>query len=108
MLEKHGYARDREHPGCLCAGGLSVGSKPFPKAEGDTWRPTIQYVARPPEMSNTAPVLNEHSRLASQQTSAATSSTSPKRSIGILERIYAICAGETCASIGVSIVAGVM
>ena len=46
-----------------------------------------QYVARPPEMSNTAPVVNEHSRLASQQTSAATSETSPNRSIGIFERM---------------------
>ena len=46
-----------------------------------------QYVARPPERSKTAPVENEHSRLASQQISAAASSTVPKRSIGIFERM---------------------
>ncbi len=34
-----------------------------------------------------APVVNEHSRLASQQTIAVASSTVPKRSIGIFERI---------------------
>ena len=43
-----------------------------------------QYVARPPETSNTAPVENEHSELASQHTSAATSSIVPNRPIGIL------------------------
>jgi len=44
-----------------------------------------QYVARPPEMSNTAPVENEHSSDASQHTSAATSSTCPSRPIGIFD-----------------------
>src|SRR5262249_19249328 len=44
-----------------------------------------QYVARPPERSNTAPVLNEHSSLASQATSAAISCGSPKRPIGIFD-----------------------
>ena len=44
-----------------------------------------QYVARPPEMSNTAPVENEHSAEASQQTSAAISSTWPSRPIGIFD-----------------------
>ena len=42
-----------------------------------------QYVARPPEMSYVAPVENEHSSLASQQISAATSSAPPIRPIGI-------------------------
>jgi len=44
-----------------------------------------QYVARPPEMSNTAPVVNEHSSDESHATSAATSSTVPGRPSGIFE-----------------------
>ena len=50
-------------------------------------RASLQYVARPPETSNTAPVVNEHSSLASQVMIAAISSTVPKRSMGIFERI---------------------
>ena len=42
-----------------------------------------QYTALPPEISNTAPVENEHSSEASHATSAAISSTSTKRFIGI-------------------------
>ena len=42
-----------------------------------------QYVARPPLISNTAPVENEHSSEDSQQIRAATSSSSRKRPIGI-------------------------
>ena len=44
-----------------------------------------QYVARPPDISNTAPVANEHSSLASQQISAAISVGSTKRFIGVLD-----------------------
>jgi hypothetical protein len=44
-----------------------------------------QYVDRPPDKSNTAPVENEHSSLASQATSAAISAVSPKRPIGIFD-----------------------
>ncbi len=44
-----------------------------------------QYVALPPEISNTAPVEKEHSSDASHATSAAISSTLPKRFIGILD-----------------------
>ena len=44
-----------------------------------------QYVARPPEMSNTAPVVNEHSFDAQNATSAAISSTSTKRPRGIFD-----------------------
>ena len=44
-----------------------------------------QYVARPPLMSNTAPVENEQSSEASQQMSAAISVTSTKRPIGMRE-----------------------
>ena len=43
-----------------------------------------QYVARPPDRSNTAPVLNEQSSLASQAIIAAISSGMTKRAIGIL------------------------
>ena len=42
-------------------------------------RPKLQYVARPPEMSNTAPVENAQSSDASHATIAASSSTSTKR-----------------------------
>ena len=45
----------------------------------------FQYVARPPERSNTAPVLNEHSSEHNQATSAAASSRLPKRPRGIFE-----------------------
>ena len=46
---------------------------------------TVQYTALPPEISNTAPVENEHSSEASHATSAAISSTSTKRFIGIFD-----------------------
>jgi len=45
--------------------------------------PPLQYTARPPEMSYVAPVENEHSSLASQHTSAATSFGVPIRPIGM-------------------------
>ena len=48
---------------------------------------TAQYTARPPEMSNTAPVENEHSSEASHATIAAISSTVTKRFIGIFDSI---------------------
>jgi len=47
--------------------------------------PQNQYTARPPEMSNTAPVENEQSSDDSQATSAAISSTSTNRFIGIFD-----------------------
>ena len=50
-----------------------------------------QYVARPPETSKTAPVVKEHSSLASQQMSAAISSTVPKRPIGIFDSMKSMC-----------------
>jgi hypothetical protein len=50
--------------------------------------PAPQYVARPPDKSNTAPVLNEHSSEQSQATSAATSSFRPNRFMGIFESMY--------------------
>ena len=50
-----------------------------------------QYVARPPETSNTAPVEKLHSSLASQQTSDVISSMPPNRPMGILDSIQSIC-----------------
>src|SRR5882757_4560492 len=44
-----------------------------------------QYVARPPEISNTAPVENAQSSEASHATIAASSSTRTKRPFGIFE-----------------------
>ena len=44
-----------------------------------------QYVARPPDRSKTAPVLNEHSSDASHAASAAASSVRPNRPMGIFE-----------------------
>jgi hypothetical protein len=44
-----------------------------------------QYVDRPPEISNTAPVEKEHSSLLNQQISAAISAGSTKRPMGIFD-----------------------
>src|SRR5919198_5984591 len=66
-----------------------------------------QYVALPPEMSNTAPVENEHSSLASQQTSAAISSTSTNRPIGIFDSMYWMCCSVIWLKIAVRAAAGV-
>jgi len=48
----------------------------------------VQYVARPPDRSKTAPVENEHSSEASQATSAATSSGRPARPSGIFASTF--------------------
>src|SRR5512137_1715562 len=66
-----------------------------------------QYVARPPERSNTAPVENEHSSLASQQTIAAISSTPPKRPSGIFDSMKSMCCCEIWSKIAVRTAAGV-
>src|SRR6266850_4810748 len=58
-------------------------------------------------MSNTAPVENEHSSDASQQTSAAISSTLTNLPIGILESMYLANSGVTCSRIAVCAAAGV-
>src|SRR6185295_20163943 len=59
------------------------------------------------DMSNTAPVENEHSSDASQTTSAAISSTLTKRPIGILESMYWANSGVTWSRIAVCAAAGV-
>src|SRR5262249_37145938 len=61
-----------------------------------------QYVARPPEISNTPPVLNEHSSEASHATSAAISVVCPNRPIGMRESIYSIWSSD-CLSIGMDL-----
>src|SRR5262249_53662238 len=50
-------------------------------------RGAAQYPARPPEISNTAPVLKEQASEQSQATSSATSSAEPSRCIGLLPTI---------------------
>src|SRR5205814_6169716 len=66
-----------------------------------------QYVARPPDKSNTPPVVNEQSSVHSHATSAAASSTLPNRPIGIFDSMYWTCCGVICRRISVSITAGV-
>src|SRR6266571_3058932 len=61
-----------------------------PTKHGGEW---IQYVARPPDRSNTAPVLNEHSSEQSHAIIAAASPTSRKRAIGILLSMKPMCSG---------------
>src|ERR1700722_12324177 len=58
-------------------------------------------------MSNTPPVENEHSSLASHSTSEATSSISPNRPIGIFDSIQSICCWVICENSGVFTAAGV-
>ena len=55
--------------------------------EADAREDSNQYTARPPEMSKTAPVVNEHSSDDSQAISAAISSGSTKRPIGIFDNM---------------------
>ncbi len=65
------------HGGRHCPGTMRLSSAPGNR----------QYVPRPPEMSNTAPVLKEQSSDDSQHTMAAISSTPTKRAMGILDNI---------------------
>src|SRR5436190_21778561 len=57
-------------------------------------------------MSNTPPVENEQSSVASQQTSAAISSTLTKRPIGILESMNLANSGVTWSRMAVCAAAG--
>ena len=68
--------------------------------------PTHQYVARPPDRSNTEAVLNEHSSDASQATIAAASPTSRKRPIGIFDSMKSMCCCVMVANIAVFAAAG--
>src|SRR2546423_10824817 len=58
-------------------------------------------------MSKTAPVENEQSADASQQTSEATSSTLTKRFIGIFDSMYWMCSSVIWSKIAVFAAAGV-
>ena len=64
-------------------------------------------MARPPDRSNTAPVLNEHSAEASHATIAAASLTSRKRAIGIFDNMNSMCAGVIESKMAVFAAAGV-
>src|SRR6218665_235148 len=65
-----------------------------------------QYVARPPDASNTPAVVKEHSSLASQAITAAISSTVPKRPIGIFESMKSMCCCDIWSKIAVRTAAG--
>ena len=67
-----------------------------------------QYVARPPEMSNTAPVVKELSADAHQAASAAISSTLTKRARGIFDSMKSMCSCVIWSKIAVFAAAGVM
>ena len=80
-------------PTSLCSRSERKATAPKPNGEGgpadasygSASQQISQYVARPPETSNTAPVENEQSSDASHAIIAASSSTSTKRFIGILD-----------------------
>src|SRR6218665_1376677 len=67
-----------------------------------------QYVARPPDASNTPAVVKEHSSLASHAITAAISSTVPKRPIGIFESLKSMCCCDIWSKIAVRAAAGVI
>src|SRR5450756_235409 len=67
----------------------------------------LQYVARPPEMSNTAPVENAQSSDASHATIAASSSTRTKRPFGIFDSMKSMCCCVIWSKIAVLAAAGV-
>ena len=69
------------HRICPIEKAYMVGLKTHPTAT----RNINQYVARPPEISNTPPVSNEFSSDASQQTIDVTSSTVTNRPRGIFD-----------------------
>src|SRR5437660_1355031 len=77
-------------------------------AAGDAVDSTpAQYVARPPERSNTAPVVNEHSAVHNHATIAAISSVMPKRPMGIFDNMKSMCAFVICSNMPVFTAAGV-
>src|SRR5262249_29838772 len=66
-----------------------------------------QYVARPPERSNTEAVENAQSSVQSQAIIDAASSTSRKRPIGIFDSMKSMCAWVIVSKMGVLAAAGV-
>src|SRR5690242_20502200 len=86
---------------------IGASSRPTPYLRLRRFPAPPQYVARPPEQSNTAPVVKEHSSLASQVIRAAISSTVPKRPIGILDSMKSMCSCVIWSKIAVRTAAGV-
>jgi hypothetical protein len=70
------------------------------------FRAVSQYVARPPERSNTAPALNVHESEQSHSTSSATSLAVPSRLKVVRDTMAAIASGENWRIISVSQAAG--
>ena len=68
--------------------------------------PRRQYVARRPDRSKTAPVLNEHSSEASQASIAAALPTSRNRAIGIFDSMKSMWAGVIRSKMAVYAAAG--
>lgn len=87
--------KDLTKPGLASSRGTLRGTKFKDRCQNPNWQTSSscerryfnQYVARPPEMSKTAPVENEHSSLANHATIAANSSGLPSRPIGIFDNI---------------------
>ena len=88
----------------LMESSAHVGQDPARAVRRQTLASTV---ARPPDASNTAPVENEHSSLASQHTSEAISSTVPKRPIGIFDSMKSMCCCVIWSKIAVRTAAGV-
>ena len=89
-VERHCFIETRRLEQRLGERHQRVGREPLCGRAGCGHR-RHQYTARPPDTSNTAPVENEHSSDASQATIDATSSTRPKRAIGIFDSMKSMC-----------------
>ena len=92
------------HTAALTGGPADTGQRQDPS----TGRNRPQYVARPPEMSRTVPVVNEQSSDAANATRAAISSTLTKRPRGIFDSMKSMCCCVIWSKIAVLAAAGVM
>src|SRR5262249_19164094 len=88
----------------MCGNGESFRRTRY---RGLEWATQFYYVARPPDISNTAPVLNEHSFDASQATSEAISCTGAVQPIGTSFRMDFTTSGVNFRSCSVSTTVGV-
>src|SRR6185437_11183845 len=89
-------------------GSVRRGLRQFPsRVGGGKLEPIVQYVARPPLKSNTAPVVNEFSSLASQVIMDAASLSSSMRPRGILLTIMSRNFGSWLIAMVVLATAGV-
>src|SRR5690349_20341425 len=91
-LRSRGYCRDIY---CVC-GKLRVVPRRYSR-----WLPP-QYTDRPPLMSNSCPVENEHSSDDSHATIAAISSGLTKRPFGTCSTIHFTFSGVNCLRMSVS------